>query len=450
MKLKLKPYQKEAVRFGLSKDSAAFFIDPGMGKTAIVLTLLTLLKRKAKIKKVLIIASINIIYETWPTEIGKWSQFKHFTYAILHGKDKAANLKKDVDIYLINPEGQKWLAEQKTAFDALVIDESSKYKNPGSKRFKMLRKMLPDFAYRYIMTGTPTPNSLMDLFSQVYIVDQGEALGKYLTHFRNRYFYLVNPRFYTYELKPGADSAIQRAIATCAYVLKNTKIAKPVFNFIKVSLDSKTQAIYESMEKKLFAEIEGEKVLAMSAASAYNKCCQMANGQMYKADLEQVADLHTKKIDALLELIAELQGKPLLIGYKYKHDLKQLQSAIRNLPFIGGGVPVARRKALISKWNQNRIKILAGQIGSISHGLNLQGSDCQDVCYFSLTDDLDAYEQFYRRVYGRHGSRSHIRVHHIITRNTVDVAILGRLRLKSKRQLSLLEALERYRKGKND
>jgi SNF2 family DNA or RNA helicase len=447
-KIKLKSYQKEALFFGLKKRTCAWFIDPGMGKTAIALSMLSLLKRKKKAKRFLVVASLNIMYNTWPEEIEKWDQFKSLSYTLLHGKDKETKLRQKSDVYLINPEGLKWLLSKEKTFDVLIIDESSKFKNPSSQRFKLLKKQLDQFRYRVIMSGTPTPNSYQDLFSQMYIVDLGEAFGKYITHFRNKYYNLVNPKFYTYELKNGADKAIKKKMTKRAFVLRNTKIEKPIFNFIKVQMDQEVKDIYQSMEKKFFAEIENEKIFAVSAGSAYRKCHQIANGAFYETDSTDFYDLHDAKIEALKELMAELQGKPLLVGYLYKHDALRIKEAFPNTPHIGGGVKQKTRKEIIDAWNSGKIPLLLGQIGSVSHGLNLQKSNCEDVCYFSLTDDPDAYEQFYRRVYGRHGSKRFIRVHHIVTKSTVDMAILRRLRQKEKQQISLLEAIREYQKTK--
>lgn len=442
-----KPYQLDAAKFAYKKKCCALFIDPGMGKTAIALMLVSKLKQKEKIRKVLIVASLNIIYETWPDELKKWDQFRDLTYTILHGPKKNSNLDLNRDIYLINPEGLASLLESYYDFDMLIIDESSKFKNSASQRFKALKKELPLFTYRLIMSGTPAPNSLEDMFSQMYIVDRGAAFGKFVTHFRERYYYYEHRYSYTPILKPGSAKAIQKKIRRLAYVLKNKSIEKPIFNYVRVRMPPGVQKQYNTMEAELFAEIDNnEKVLAMSAASAYGKCHQIANGALYKPESTDYYPLHKSKLEAARELSEELQGKPLLIGYKFKHDLAQLKTIFPKAPHIGGGVPMSKRKQIRDQWNKGKVQILLGQVGAISHGLNLQYSGCKDVCYFSLTDDLDAYEQFYRRVYGRHGSKKFIRVHHIIAKDTVDEAILLRNKAKDKQQLTMLEAIQKYRK----
>lgn len=444
-----KPYQKDAAKFALKKKCCALFIDPGMGKTAIALMVIKMLKRRDKIRKVLIVASLNIIYETWPDELKKWDQFRELTYTILHGPKKESNLDLNCDIYLTNPEGLASLLESYYDFDMLIIDESSKFKNSASQRFKALKKELPLFTYRLIMSGTPAPNSLEDLFSQMYIVDRGKAFGKFVTHFRERYYYYKHRYSYTPILKKGSAKAIQKKIRRRAYVLKNKSIEKPIFNYIRIKLPKPAQKKYNTMEAELFAEIDNnEKVLAMSAASAYGKCHQIANGALYKPESTDYYPLHRVKLDAVKELFDELQGKLLLVGYVFKHDLAQLKKIFPKAPHIGGGVSMPKRKRIRDRWNKGKAQILLGQIGSISHGLNLQQSGCQDVCYFSLTDDLDAYEQFYRRVYGRHGSKKFVRVHHIIAKDTVDEAILLRNKAKDKQQLTLLEAIQKYRELK--
>ena len=208
-------YQKKAVREVLQNASKALFMDPGLGKTSVILAALKILKKEKVAVKTLIIAPLRVCYLVWPKELEHWNDFSSLTYQILHGKDKEKNLQKDADIYIINPEGLSWLFKQpfkKYNFDTLVIDESSKFKASNTQRFKLLKNHLPSFRRRYILTGSPTPNTMMDLFSQIFILDLGASLGKYITHFRNNYFYPTGFGGYEWKLKETGEKEIQAKI----------------------------------------------------------------------------------------------------------------------------------------------------------------------------------------------------------------------------------------------
>lgn len=455
-------YQNDSIEFLYKNHCAALFADPGLGKTATILSLIDQLYFSNKFSpKILIIAPLRVVYSVWPAEIKKWDQFKYLEYTILHGADKEKNLKKDVDIYLINCENVIWLIDQigLDDFDILVIDESSKFKNNKAKRYKELKKVLDYFNRRIILTGTPMPNTFMDLYPQMYIVDKGKALGKKITHYRNRYFdHNMYKGFHEYTLKKDAEESIHKAIAPSVLRIEAADyldLPDLIYNTIKVTLPKSAKKIYKQIETYLFMELDDEELTLPSASAAYNACHQIANGSIYRPmqlleDLvpsakRKVVQLHSEKIDALKEILGELQGKNVLVAYHYKHDLATLLKIFgKNTPNIGGGVSSKQGQQIITEWNKGKIAMLLGHPQSMSHGLNLQTGG-SDVIWFSLTDDLESYIQFNRRIY-RQGQQNQVRIHHIIAEDTVDLAIMARLQSKEKTQNALLKALKEYRK----
>lgn len=453
MKYSPKNYQLEATRFILDNPCCGIFADPGLGKTALTLSAIAELMRAGRVRKVVVIAPIQICYDVWPQEIAKWDEFRHLRTSILHGSKKTHASKTPADIYLVNPEGLQWFFERFKTFGPdvmLVIDESSKFKSPQTVRFKTLKKKLLNFPRRVILTGTPAPNSLADLWSQIFLLDEGKALGKTVSMFRHTYCYIENPKYFTWGIRPDSQEAIQRAVAP--YVVRidaATHLDLPplMSNHIRVSLPEKALKAYKEMEKTLFAHLEtGDTVLAPSAGAAYNLCHQASQGFFY-ADTDvdgvrHVHELHDAKVEALENLVGELQGKPILIGYHYRHDAKLVNKALGGKGNFLGDDRVHNSR-LLDAWNAGRLTNLCGQIASMSHGLNLQAGG-NDLCFFSLTDNPEDYTQMIRRLY-RQGVVGQVRVHHLVARNTVDEAILRRQEKKDKTQRALLEALKEYR-----
>ena len=446
-------YQHSAIQFMFEQPMSGLFADPGLGKTAITLQLLNFVGGKT-----LIVAPLRVVYSVWPAEIKKWEQFAHMSVAILHGKDKDKALRSDADIYLINPEGLPWLTRQDwPEFENLIVDESSGFKNSRTKRFKILKTILSRFRRRHILTGTPAPNGLLDLFGQIFILDGGRTLGKYITHYRTKYFYPHGYKNYLWALKPGADLKIYDAIAPLTMRIDSaTHLDLPdlIVNDIQVELPPAARKIYKGLENDLFAEIEGQDVLIPTAAAAYNVCCQVANGAMYGPknpfDTENKRDIlpiHDEKVNCCRALVGELQGKCALIVYRYKHDLAALLKEFPGAPNIGGGVSASDSQIIIDRWNRRETPVLLLQGQSAAHGLNLQDGG-NDLIWFGLTDHYEIYEQMNRRIY-RQGVKGQVRIHRLIATGTVDEVICARLDRKKETQQDLFTALEEYRRRQN-
>lgn len=456
------PYQHLAIKFLIQRTiidqelGAMLFLDPGLGKTVCTLAWINALLTMKLARKVLIVAPLKVCYTVWPAEIAKWDQFKHLSYSMIHGtpEQRMAGMARKADIYITNVDGIKWLRSmakyQKLPFDILVLDESSKYKTWGSDRTKALREIVGQFKHRVCLTGTPCPNGLIQLFPQVFMADGGAALGKGITAFREKFFYRVG-QFYNYKPHANTQAYVEEAIKGVALTLlakDHLDMPELVNNDIWVTLPKKRLAEYKRLERMMFIELaEQQSITPKNAGAKYQLCKQYCNGGVY-LNLEgggrEIHHLHDFKTDALEDLVDELGGKPVLVGYQYEHDLIRIQRRFKDVEFINGKVPPKKTVELVERWNRDDIRILAVQPKALSHGANLQSGSGRDVVWYGLTDDLEDYSQFVRRVY-RQGVGSQVRNHRILCENTVDVAVRERVDSKEKTQLSLLQALANYR-----
>lgn len=459
MKYEPHAYQKRAIKFMVERACAGLFLDPGLGKTSVTFAAFKLLKKIGAVDKALVIAPKRVMYSVWPKEVEKWDDFSDIKVNILHGDDK--KLQKGSDIDVINPEGLPWLFRQKYKewpWQMLVIDESTRFKHTNTQRFKELKPHLDKFARRYILTGSPAPNGLLDLFGQVFILDMGYSLGRFITHYRMSYFDSTGYGGYTFKPKPEAEEHIYKKLAKLVLRMdaKDYLDLPPlVYNTVKVTLPEEAKKIYDAMEELLLAAVEDEVVTAANVAAAAIKCRQIANGGIYKErqpgqwDKSGAAwsNIHDEKTEAVGALVEELNGKPALIAYEFRHDLDRLKRYFGyETPHLGGGVTPKEQAEIERAWNAGELPILLAQPQSVAHGLNLQGVGAA-VIWHSLTWDLENYEQLIRRVW-RQGQKSRVVVHHIIAQDTVDSAILGALRSKDRTQRALLGALKAYAKGR--
>lgn len=471
-------YMKKAVQWILEHPACGLFLDPGLRKTSITLGAFRILKSQGMVRRMLVVAPIRVAYNVWPSEIEKWKQFQDLNVVVLHGADKCDELldREDVDVYVINPEGLDWLLgrpgkrrgqilpnnERFKRLDCqmFVLDESSKFKNTQTKRFKILRPFLPKFLRRVILTGSPAPKNYLDLFGQVYIMDLGHSLGEYITHYRNKYFDPSGFGGYTWVLREGSKERIQDKVRP--YVMRmeaEDHIQMPVLveNDIWVTLPPAARAIYDEMEDDLILILEGGDVLsAPTASAARGKCAQIAGGAVYKNPdgLEvrgkmDFVDIHTEKIEALKEFLDERQGQPTLVFYWYQHEAVRIQRA------LGGGIPniseatLKHGKEIENAWNRNEIPVLLANPASVGHGLNMQEGNAQHVFWYTLPDDYDIYDQAIRRLRRSGNKSSHVFSHRAMAVNTVDVAKAKTLVKKGATQKDFLDAMKSYRKPRS-
>ena len=440
-------YQKRAIALLLSQASGGLFLDPGLGKTSVSLAAFKILKAKGYAQKMLIVAPLRPVYKVWPDEIEKWEDFSALTYTILHGPNKVANLSLDVDIYIVNPEGLLWLFDPKLKgkhpkWDVLVIDESTKFKDSTTRRFRLLRPILPSFARRWILTGTPSPNGLTDLFGQTYILDLGRALGRYITHFRLNYFQRVGYNLYEWEPREGAFQEVVEKISPLVIQLSAEdylQMPQIVYRNVTISLPDTVMKIYRDVEDEFITELAGGKLVAANAAVAGGKCRQIANGAVYD-DNHVAMPVHDEKLDALENLLAELEGHPTILLYEFQHDRDRILARMGNMPTLGFGLTPAREAQIVDDFNAGRIPVLMGHPQSVGIGLNIQGA-CNHLIWFGITWNLEHYDQTLARVYRQGQKESHIYVYHLVAKGTKDEEVLSVLESKDRTQQTLLKAL---------
>ena len=441
MKAKLHGYQEFAVDFILTHDSSALLLDMGLGKTLTTLTAIKELKDFGILdEKVLIVAPLTVAKDTWPKEIEKWEHLKDLTYSVIVGKksERLAAIDKDRDLYIVNKENFVWLTENsKWVWKTVIIDELSGFKATNTKRFKAMRKIRPKVKRMIGLTGTPAPNSLLDLWPQMYTIDRGESLGKSITKYREQYFYPASANghiVYKWALKEGADDLIYEAIGDTAISMKAKdylKLPPWVDNFIEVEMDKKEMALYKQLKRDYVLEYLDQEIVAANAAGLQNKLLQLAQGAIYSED-GSVLNVHMRKKIALDQIIEEANGQPVLVFYWFKFDRDRL------LEWYPEAEEINDKN--ISKWNEGKIPILLAHPASAGHGLNLQAGG-HIIAWYGMNWSSEYYSQANARL-DRQGQTESVVVHHIITKCTDDSRVLDVVQGKISQQDALMAALK--------
>ncbi|WCG33988.1 DEAD/DEAH box helicase [Enterococcus dispar] len=445
MEAKLHEYQEYSKDWILDHPYCALFLDMGLGKSLTTLTAIDeLLNTFEVIENVLVIAPLSVAEKTWSDEIEKWDHLNHLIFSKVLGsrQQRMAALAKTADVYLINRENVEWLVDhyrKDWPFRTVIIDESSSFKSPSAKRFKALRKVRPMIERLVELTGTPSPNNLMDLWSQIYLLDQGERLGKTITAFRNHYFTPASQNghiVYSWALLPGAEEAIYRKISDICVSMKAKdylKLPPRTNNVIEVELSGTDWKKYKELERHYVLELEGSDVVASNAATLSNKLLQMANGCIYDENGE-AKPIHDKKLDALERIIEEAQGQPVLVFYQYKHDLARIQERFNQAKVLDVSA------GDIKKWNEGKIPVLLAHPQSAGHGLNLQAGG-HIIVWFGLTWSLEFYQQANARL-DRQGQQNPVIVHHLVAKGTIDEDVMKALETKEVGQEALMAAVK--------
>lgn len=476
-----RPHQKKASKWLVSRPEAALFLEPGLGKSSAALNAFKALMKAGVTQKALIIAPLRVCYMVWTQdpegELGKWKNFEDITVSLVHGKDKEEALKEDVNLYVTNPGTIPWLLSKEdgkkktrlsylisSGVELLIIDELSMFKHTRTKRFKDFYPLAARFKRRWGLTGSPAPNGLLDLFGQVKMIDRGKSLGPYITGYRHTYFVPGGFQGKVWTIQEDGAERIYKQIdhlALSMRALDHLKMPGITTRDIFVLLPKKVIKAYETLEEELITSFEKETVTAANGAVACGKLRQVASGGVY-ADQEdgllklnekrKVHHLHDEKTDALMELLDELQGSPLLIGYQFRHDLDRINKAFkkkykRNIPNIGGGTTPKETAEVVRSWNAGELIALAGHPASMGHGLNLQ-QECNHICWYSAPWDYDHYDQFNRRVWRQGSKAKRVIVHRIVARGTIDEYVLHKLKGKSRTQDDLLKALKTQRQAR--
>ena len=441
------PYQRDALEFLLSRPAAGLFLDPGYGKTAITLHAFEILRRQKKVRRMLVVAKSRNIDDVWQNEIVKWGL--PLTFNVLHGSRKESRLMEGVNVSIINYEGLAWLARQRNAknlFDVLACDESSMLKESRTQRFRALKGMLNWFSRRFILTGTPATESLINLFAQCYVLDGGVALGQYVTHFRNKYFTPSGYMGHDWKIRPGAEDEIFESLSELVLRLPSGLVELPPMRVVDrpVILPADVRTAYKQLEDLFITDLGSGLVTAANAAVATGKLRQIANGAVYDSE-HNAKFMHSEKVDELADIVDELEGKSVFVLYEFDHDVEAIRKVFPKALVIGQGVSRKLASQYIDEFNAGRVQMLVGQTSSVAHGLNLQ-AHAHHVVYYSLPWSLENYIQATRRVW-RQGQKNSVTVYRIMARDTVDDTVAEALERKDATQKSLFKALEdRYGK----
>lgn len=451
------PYQQYCIAQAIQKPALGLFLDMGLGKTIITLSVINELKYgRFQVRKVLVIAPKKVAEATWQREAAKWDNVKHLRFSTVLGSQakRVRALNTPADIYIINRENVVWLVDyykNDWPFDMVVCDEFSSFKSHSAKRFKALAAIRGHIRRIIGLTGTPSPNGLDDLWSQVYLLDQGQRLGRYYTHFRERYFEpgkRSREVIYQYDPKDGAEAAILEKISDICISMKAAdylQLPKIIYDDIPVVLDAKAKKAYTELERKMILELPDDVIDVTSAAALSNKLQQLANGAIYNDEHDWHA-IHSCKLEAFMELIEQLNGQHALVFYNFQHDRERLQellakSKLRVRVFSG-----AQDEA---DWNAGKVDILLAHPASTAYGLNLQDGG-HHVVWFGLNWSLELYQQANKRLH-RQGQEQPVIVHHLICVGTRDEDLADALSRKDKSQEWVLQSLkvriEHVRKG---
>ena len=438
----LHEYQRYSVQFIVEHPLSAILLDCGLGKTIISLTALEkLLFDYFEAHRVLVICPLRV-GAVWANEIRHWKHLNGLQYSIAIGtaEERKAALRAKADIYIINRENVQWLVEDSGlpfAFDTVVVDELSSFKNHRSKRFRAMMKVRPKVKRIIGLTGTPSSNGLMDLWAQFRLLDMGQRLGRFIGQYRTDYF-IPDKRngqvIFSYKPQPNAEKDIYRKIADITISMKSTdyiKMPELVSVEYPVQLSEKEHSRYDEFRQGLVLTLPGGEITAANAAALSGKLCQMANGAVY-GDGGEVFRIHDRKLDALEDLIEAANGKPLLVAYWFRHDLDRIQKRF----------PVIKLDSTdsIKRWNNGEIPVAVLHPASAGHGLNLQAGGSALV-WFSLTWSLELYLQTNARIY-RQGQKDTVVIQHIIAKGTIDEDVMRALKRKEKTQSDLINAVK--------
>lgn len=435
-------YQAFATNFILEHPVCGLILDMGLGKSVITLTALwDLLLDRFDIGRVLIVAPKRVAEDTWPKELAKWDHLDGLSYSLVMGTEdqRRAALQKRAKLYIINRENVAWLvAKCPWQFDALVLDELSSFKNSKAQRFRAMKQVRPRVKRVIGLTGTPRPNSLLDLWPQMYLLDMGQRLGRFVGGYRERFF-VPDKRnreiIYSYKPREGAEEKIYELISDICISMKavdHLNMPPIISNTIEVHMSPKEQCLYDEFQRNMVLRLEGEELDAVNAASLSSKLTQMANGAVYGED-KRVFAIHDRKLDALEDLIEAANGQPLLVAYWFRHDLERIQKRFPTTRVID-------KPQDIDDWNAGKIPVALIHPASAGHGLNLQEGG-STVVWFGLTWSLELYQQLNARLW-RQGQRHTVVIQHIVTTGTQDEDIMAALSRKDLGQEAMYKAVK--------
>ncbi|MGM0971670.1 MAG: SNF2-related protein [Bacillota bacterium] len=450
-------YQRYCINRVLSTPALGLLLDMGLGKTVITLTAVMDLKyNRFAINKVLVIAPKKVAESTWAREAEKWDHLQLLRISTVIGSaaKRVRALNSPADIYVINRENIPWLVDyyrNAWPFDMVIVDEFSSFKNHKAKRFKALSWVRPHIKRIIGLTGTPAPNGLLDLWAQVFLLDGGERLGKNITGFRERYFepdQRNRDRVFTYAPKAGGEEAIENLIGDICVSMKAEdylELPDIMHNTIPVVLDSKAEKAYKKLETEMLLQVDESTIDAGSAAVLTNKLLQLCNGAVYDEE-RNIVNIHDCKLEAFMELVEGLNGKPALVFYNFQHDKERIKKALAKTSLRVRELKTPQDE---TDWNNREIDILLAHPASAAYGLNLQRGG-NHVIWFGLNWSLELYQQANKRLH-RQGQTEKVIIHHLTVEGGVDEDVVAALESKTSTQDQLMFALKaRIERAKNE
>lgn len=439
----LHEYQLKAVKHIIANPKSALLLDMGLGKSVSTLTAIKyLMFQELEVMKVLIIAPKRVAESVWDAEISKWSHLSNLTIAKIIGteKQRLKALNTKAHIYTIGRDNIPWLCAQfggnNLPFDMVVIDELSSFKNPGSRRFRALRKAIPSVDRVVGLTGTPAPNGLIDLWSQIYLLDEGERLHKTITKFRGLYF-TKGYSGWGYDVTEYGEKRIPELIQDIVISMKKEDyldMEEPIINDVVIEMPPDIRKKYEEFQEEAVLEIFSgiDEITAVNAAALRSKLLQFSNGAVYDAE-RRVHYIHNLKLEALEDIVEEANGKPVLVAYCFEHDRDRILKKFKNAIHL-------KTDQHIKDWNAGKIPMLVMHPASGGHGINLQkGSNI--IAWFGLNDSLELYQQFNARLH-RQGQDQVVIINRILCRGTEDYSVVKNLDRKEKGQAGLMESVK--------
>lgn len=444
-------YQSECINFVIDHPYCGLFLDMGLGKTIITLSALQKLKfERWAMCKTLVIAPKKVAEATWCKESAKWLHTQCLNLQVILGteKERLAALRKDADIYVINRDNVQWLVRQvglQWPFDCVVLDESSSFKNPKAQRFKALKAVRPKIRRLIELTGTPAPHGLTDLWSQIYLLDGGQRLGRTISVYRDMYF-LPDKRngyqVWSYKLKPGADRVIFGEIADiCVSMKAEDYLTLPdcITDEIPVKLDKAAQKVYDTLEREQLLKVsEDDWVTAGTAGVLTGKLLQLCDGAVYDEN-GTVHELHECKIEAFLETVEQI-NEPVLVFYQFQHDRDRLLAALYRSGVASERIRVYADARDEDAWNAGEVDVMLAHPASCGYGLNLQQGG-HHIIWFGLTWNLEHFQQANKRLH-RQGQERPVFVHILTVEGGMDEEVIRSLTGKERVQEALLEALK--------
>lgn len=444
-------YQQVVIERLVSSPRLALFQDMGLGKTVEVLTAIQTLRMRWRVGRVLVVAPKKVAEATWSNEAAQWDHLSDMKIVPVLGTltKRIMALNTPADLYVINRENIPWLVDyyrNEWPFDGVVLDESSSFKNPQSKRFKALKKVLDRIQWLVLLTGTPAPNGLEDLWAQIYLLDQGQRLGRTISSFRDAFFTqdksYPGQQYRTYTPQPGADKRIEDAIADICVSMKAEdylELPEYIEDVVPVELDAPAKKAYKKLEREMLLEIDGATITAGTAAVLNGKLLQLCSGAVYDTN-GQAQEVHGCKVEAFLEVVEQLNGQHVLVFYWYKHEVDRLLDALaRQFPSLRVRVYLGDEDA--AAWNAGAVDILLAHPASCGYGLNLQKGGHHMVWFGFPNWALEIYQQACKRLH-RQGQRFPVVSHLMVVQGGMDQAVVAALQEKGDAQEALMQALK--------